>query len=93
VAHLGFFDKIKELNPPVVRDNDAMSIVKCFDEMEDGILVVLECKCVCVCVRVHAGGCGGRWVWGGVVVGGVCARMCMWVYSLSLSLSHNLYVC
>jgi cilia- and flagella-associated protein 300 len=44
VAHLGFFDKIKELDPPVVRDSENLPICKCFDEMVDGILVSDELR-------------------------------------------------
>jgi len=44
VANMSFFDKIKELDPAVVRDNEMLSIVKCFDDMADGVLVSDELR-------------------------------------------------
>jgi len=44
LVHMGFFDKLKELDPPVIRDNERMSIVKCFDETADGLLVSDELR-------------------------------------------------
>ena len=44
VAHMGFFDKLKELDPPVVRGSESMPIVKCFDEMADGVIVSDELR-------------------------------------------------